>query len=35
MLEANNQVASYIKNNKKNILAMGISIAGKGAKKKF
>ena len=35
MLEANNQVASYIKDNKKNILAMGISIAEKVLRRKF
>ena len=35
MLEANNQVASYIKNNKKNILAMGISIAEKVLRRNF
>lgn len=35
MLEANNQVASYIKDNKKNILAMGISIAEKVLRRNF
>ena len=35
MLEANNQIASYIKDNKKNILSIGISIAEKVLRRKF
>lgn len=35
MLEANNQIASYIKENKKNILSIGISIAEKVLRRKF
>ena len=35
MLEANKNIASYIKSNKKNILAIGISIAEKVLRRKF
>ena len=35
MLEANSQIASYIKENKKNILSIGISIAEKVLRRKF
>lgn len=35
MLEANNQIASYIKENKKNILSIGISIAEKVLRRQF
>jgi flagellar assembly protein FliH len=35
MLEANSQIASYLKENKKNILAIGISIAEKVLRQKF
>ena len=35
ILEANNQIASYIKENKKNILSIGISIAEKVLRRKF
>ena len=35
MLEANKNIASYIKSNKKNILAIGVSIAEKVLRRKF